>query len=304
MTLTRRTFLHASAGAGLGLTIGWWPVAVGQDDLIRRVIPSSGEAVPVVGIGTNRYRTGPEEIIAPLRDTLRTFVELGGRVIDTAPSYRTSEAVLGRLIEELGARDRLFLATKVDQEGTEEGIARMEASLDALRTDRVDLMQVHNLRDAATQLATMRDWKAAGRIRYVGITTSSDRQYEQLERILTDQTLDFVQVDYSLNNRSAAQRILPLARDRGAAVLVNLPFGRALLFEAVTGRPVPEWASELDASTWGQVFLKYILGNPAVTAVIPGTRRVEHVVDNMGAARGRLPDPAMLRRIEAFFDEI
>ncbi len=225
-------------------------------------------------------------------------------MLDTAPSYGNSESVLGDLIAELGIRDGIFLATKVDRQGREAGLERMEASFDKLRTDRVDLMQVHNLRDAVTQLAAMREWKQAGRLRYTGITTSSDRQYEAMAQIMSVEVFDFIQVDYSLGNRSAADRILPLAADRGMAVLVNLPFGRARLFRAVGDRPLPDWAADIDCSTWAQVFLKYVVSHPAVTCAIPGTTKEHHAVDNMGAARGRLPDAALRRRMEGFFDAL
>ena len=305
MKLTRRQWLKLSAGAGLSLAVGWRPRLARTEDLIQKRIPSSGEAVPAIGIGTRNYRVGSSAAErAPYRATLQTFAELGGKLIDTAPSYGNSESVLGDLIADLGIRDRLFLATKVDREGRDAGIERMEASFQKLRTDRIDLMQVHNLRDAATQLATMRDWKAAGRIRYVGITTSSDRQYDEMEEIMSRQDLDFIQVDYSAGNRTAAQSILPLAADRGIAVLVNLPFGRARLFQAVGDRPLPDWAAEIDCESWAQLFLKYVISHPAVTCAIPGTTKPEHATDNMSAARGRLPDAATRARIERLYDSL
>ncbi len=308
MKLTRRELLKLGAGAGLSLVAGWRPGRPGsswQGELITKKIPSSGEAIPVVGIGMRDYRVGPSaEERAPYKATLRVFAQLGGKVLDTAPSYGNSESVLGDLMGELGIRDRVFLATKVDREGREAGLERMEASFAKLRADRVDLMQVHNLRDAATQLATMREWKQAGRLRYLGITTSSDRQYERMEGIMSAEDFDFIQVDYSLANRSAADRILPLAADRRMAVLVNLPFGRASLFRAVGDRPLPDWAAEIDCASWAQVFLKYVVSHPAVTCAIPGTTKEHHAVDNIGAARGRMPDAALRRRIEAFFDAL
>jgi len=192
----------------------------------------------------------------------------------------------------------------VDREGREAGIERMEASYEALRTDTVDLMQVHNMRDTATQLATLREWKAAGRVRYIGVTTSRDSQYELVEDAIADEEMDFVQVDYSLANRNAAERILPAARNRGVAVLINLPFGRGRLFRAVGDRPLPEWAAEFDCASWGQFFLKYLIAHQAVTCPIPGTRQLRHVEDNMGAIRGRLPDAALRRRMEELIDSL
>jgi len=240
---------------------------------------------------------------------------LGGKVLDTAPSYgnridretrsfKNSEHVLGEIMSALGARSDIFLAGKVDREGREAGIERMEASYEALQTDTVDLMQVHNMRDTATQLATLREWKAAGRVRYIGVTTSSDRQYERVEYALASEEMDFVQIDYSLLNRGAAERILPAAQERGVAVLINLPFGRGRLFRAVGDRPLPEWAAEFDCASWGQFFLKYLIAHPAVTCPIPGTRQVRHVEDNIGAIRGRLPDAALRRRMEEFIDSL
>jgi aryl-alcohol dehydrogenase-like predicted oxidoreductase len=302
MTLTRRDLLKLGAGAAAA-ALGGGAQGAGQP-LVTRPIPSSGERLPVVGIGTNRYRTGPEADIAPLRETLKTFAAEGGRLIDTAPMYGSSEVVLGQLITALGIRGQLFLATKVYASGREAGIEEMNDSFKRLRTDAIDLIQVHNLSDTAAQLATMREGKQAGRYRYVGVTTSRDAQYGEMEDVLKKETLDFVQVDYSIDNRTAAERILPLALERGAAVLVNLPFGRARLFAAVRGKPLPAWAAEFDCASWAQFFLKYVIGHPAVTVAIPGTRRPEHVVDNLGAARGRLPDAAMRRRMEQFFEAL
>lgn len=302
MRLTRRALLELGASAGLALTLGTQRLRAQAAALITRAIPSSGERIPVVGVGTREYRTGAGVDTTPLRATLQTFAQGGGTVVDTAPSYGNSEAALGELLSDLGLRDRLFLATKVDREGQEAGVARMTASFEKLRTDRLELMQVHNLRDTATQLATIREWKQAGRIRYAGITTSSDRQYGAFEQAMATEPLDFIQVDYSLNNRTAAERILPLAQDRGIAVLVNLPFGRASLFRAVGDRPLPDWAAEFDCASWAQFFLKYIIAHPAVTCAIPGTTKDYHAVDNLGAARGRLPDAALRRRMEQFFD--
>ena len=301
MTLTRRDILKLGAGAAAAALGG---AAHSTPALVTRSIPSSGERLPVVGIGTNRYRTGSDAEIAPLRETLKTFAAEGGRLIDTAPMYGSSEVVLGQLIAELGIRKQLFLATKVYANSREAGVEEMNDSFKRLRTDRIDLIQVHNLSDTATQLATMREGKQAGRYRYVGVTTSRDAQYGEMEDVLRKETPDFVQVDYSLDNRSAAERILPLALERGAAVLVNLPFGRARLFAAVRGKPLPGWAAEFDCASWAQFFLKYVVAHPAVTVAIPGTRKPEHVLDNLGAARGRLPDPAMRRRMEQFFESL
>jgi aryl-alcohol dehydrogenase-like predicted oxidoreductase len=302
MKLTRREFLELGAGASLAMTLGRGSDRRAAPQLITKKIPSSGEAVPVVGLGTRDYRADLAGDLGRFRATLQAFAGGGGQVVDTAPSYGNSEEVLGKLIGDLGIRKDLFLATKVDRRGKEAGIRRMEDSLKALGTDHVDLMQVHNLRDWETQVPTMRDWKKAGRIRYLGVTTSFSRQHAALVRVMEKETLDFIQVDYALDNRAAAERILPLARDRGMAVLINLPFGRGRLFRAVGDRPLPDWATELGCTSWAQVFLKYVVSHPAVTCAIPGTTSAGHVTDNLGAARGALPDPALRRRMEAFAD--
>jgi len=305
MKITRRDLLKLAAGTGLSMTLGWRPRFNQTVELVTKPIPSSGERVPVVGIGTRNYRGGPNSAEwSEWRATLKAFAELGGKVLDTAPSYGNSEDVVGTLMAELGITDGLFIATKVREQGREAGVDSMESSFDKLRTDVIDLMQVHNLRDTATQLATMRDWKAADRLRYVGITTSSDRQYDEFVSVMSSEDLDFIQVDYSLGERSAAERILPLAADRGMAVLVNLPFGRARLFRAVGDTPLPDWAAEIDCESWAQVFLKYVVSHPAVTAAIPGTTKEHHIRDNMAAARGRMPDAALRQRMEAFFDAL
>jgi len=307
--LTRRQLLELGAGAGLAALAGWRPRRVEarggtrESDLITKPIPSSGQEVPVVGVGTRNYRVdldGGDP--TPYRETLRVFAEGGGKIVDTAPSYGNSESVLGRLMEDLGVRDRLFLATKVDREGRRAGIESMEASLRKLGTGHVDLMQVHNLRDWQTQIPTLREWQEEGRIRYLGVTTSFEQQYEELENVMRQKNLDFIQVDYALDDRAAADRILPLARDRGMAVLVNLPFGRGRLFRKTRGVPLPGWASEIGCETWAQVFLEYVVSHPAVTAAIPGTTEPGHMRDNLGAARGELPDADLRGRMEAFAD--
>ena len=314
--MSRRMALKLGVGAGLGALLvprdaaalrhGVFSdtpeVGSAQGALITRRIPSSGELLPVIGIGTaRRYDVATPEEKAPLRDTLREFPRLGGKVVDTAPGYGQAESVTGELVGELGIRDQLFLATKVSVRGTDAapGVAQMEESFRRLKTDRIDLMQVWNLQGPATLLPVLREMKAAKRIRYVGVTTSSDQQYPQLEQLMQSETLDFIQIDYAADNRNAAERILPLARDKGIGVLVNLPFGRTRVFQNVLQTPVPEWAKEFDAATWAQVFLKYIVANPAITCVIPGTAQVKYVNDNTRGMRGALPTAEHLKRIEA-----
>jgi aryl-alcohol dehydrogenase-like predicted oxidoreductase len=269
-------------------------------------IPGANVEVPIVGIGTARRYDDPQgaDALTPLRDTVRRFAELGGQVIDTAPSYGRAEEVVGQLVAELGVRDRLFLATKVGVDTREEGVAQIEAAFRKLRTERIDLIAVHNLRDVDNQLAILRDLKSAGRIRALGITTSADRQYEQFEAVMRREALDSIQVDYAIDNRNAAERILPLAQEKGLAVMINLPFGRDRLFTATRDRPLPDWAAEIGATSWAQIFLKYVLSHPARPIAIPGMAQTRYVEDNLGAARGPLPDAALRLRMEQFIDAL
>ena len=309
MDLNRRTMIKAGVAAGASLLLPPADLFAQTQPLIQKKIPSSGETIPIIGIGTARryeeVKNDAEKV--PLRETIKQFQALGGTVIDSSPSYGTAEAVVGELVEGLKIRDSLFLATKVSLRkvvGRDEGIKQIEASFKKYRTNKLDLIAVHNLLDTDTQLKTLREMKAAGRIRYVGMTTSSDNQYGEFEQVMKKETLDFIQVDYALDNRDAGDRIIPLAPDRGMAVMINLPFGRGRLFNAVQGKKLPEWTAEFDCATWAQFFLKYIVSHPAITCAVPGMARPEYVVDNLGAARGRLPDAAMRKRMEQFIDNV
>jgi aryl-alcohol dehydrogenase-like predicted oxidoreductase len=307
MRWTRRDIVKL--GVGVSATSVLAPLAkLGAQTapkLVTKPIPSSGEQIPIVGIGTaRRYEAATPEDRSEIKEVLRLLPELGGKLIDTAPSYGGAEGLVGELASELGNRDRLFLATKVGSSDKASGAAQIEESFQRLRTNRIDLIAVHNLRDSADQLATLRDLKQSGRVRYLGVTTSSDRQYSQMEAVLDKEKLDFCQVDYALDNRGAADRILPLAQERGIAVMINLPFGRGRLFSEVQNRPLPDWAAAIDCKTWAQIFLKYIVSHPAVTCAIPGTARVKYLEDNLGAAQGRLPDAAMRHHMEQFIDKL
>lgn len=308
MDIDRRTAIKTGFGLGVAML---WPrdgLLAQAQPLIQKKIPSSGESIPIIGIGTaRRYEEVKSETEkAPLRETIRQFQALGGKVIDSSPSYGTAEVVVGELVEGLKIRDSLFLATKVSLRnvGREEGIKQIEESFKKYRTNKLDLIAVHNLRDTETQLRTLREMKQAGRIRYVGITTSFDKQYGEFEQTMKKENLDFIQVDYALDNRDAGERIVPLAGDRGMAVMINLPFGRGRLFNAVQGKKLPEWAGEFDCQSWAQFFLKYIVSHPAITCAVPGMAQAKYVIDNLGAARGRLPDAAMRRRMEQFIDNV
>jgi aryl-alcohol dehydrogenase-like predicted oxidoreductase len=270
--------------------------------MIHRPIPRTSESLPVVGLGTWQTFDVADAARAPLRDVLREFARLGGTVVDSSPMYGRSESVVGDLAVELGLQKQLFIATKVWTSGADAGIRQMEESFRRLRVERLDLMQVHNLVDWRTQLRTLRAWKAQGRIRYIGVTHYTESAYGELERVLKSETLDFVQLNYSISERVAERRMLPLAADRGLAVLANRPLAQGALFGKVGGKPLPAWASEIGIESWAQFFLKYTLGHPAVTCAIPATSRVDHLRDNMRAGFGPLPDAATRERMARFIE--
>src|SRR5438046_4795735 len=267
--------------------------------MLARTIPSSGEKLPVIGLGT--WRAFDVDLTTDnrrqLEEVLSLFVKLGGRVIDSSPMYGRAEEVIGELTAALGIRDKLFLATKVWTHGKENGIKSMERSMALLRTKPVDLMQVHNLVDVQTHLATLREWKQQGRIRYLGITHHEAGAFPDVEKIMRSEKLDFVQINYSLMEREAEERVLPLVQERGVAVLINRPFGAGDLFGKVRSKPLPDWATEFDCRSWAQFFLKWIIGHPAVTCAIPATDKPAHLEDNMQGRVGRLPDENMRRRM-------
>jgi diketogulonate reductase-like aldo/keto reductase len=267
-----------------------------------RPIPVTNELLPVVGCGTyvgfDVAETGPA--YGQLAGVLDALFAAGGTVIDSSPMYGRAEGVVGDLLAASGARPKAFLATKVWTAGRDAGIRQMQKSFALLKTDRIDLMQIHNLLDWRTHLATLREWKSAGRVRYLGVTHYTSSAYDQLESVLRTEPVDFVQLNYALDDRDAEKRLLPLAADRGIAVLVNMPFGGGGLLRSVSGRPLPPWAAEIGCASWAQVLLKFVLGHPAVTCVIPGTGRPQHMVDNARAGFGAMPDAAMRKRIAAY----
>ena len=295
--LSRRAVLRMMAAAAGSAGAGRASAA----SILARPIPASGETIPAVGLGTWRtFDVGTGSAArAPLREVLQQFVALGGRVIDSSPMYGAAEGVVGDLATDLGVADALFLATKVWTSGRDAGIAQMDRAMKLMRAKRLDLMQIHNLLDWRTHLRTLREWKQAGRIRYLGVTHYTSSSYDELERVLAAERLDFLQINYSLGEREAERRILPLAKDRGVAVLVNRPFSEGNLFSRVRGEALPAWAAEVDCESWAQIFLKWILAHPAVTCVIPATSKAQHLVDNMKAGTGALPDQAMRDRIAA-----
>jgi diketogulonate reductase-like aldo/keto reductase len=301
---TRRQFLHAlTALAGALLTGG---LQARESPLHTRPIPSSGERIPLIGMGTwLTFDVGDNEARRALRvEVLRRFFERGGGMIDSSPMYGSSEAVVGHCLQTLGSPAGLFSATKVWTHGRSRGITQMEESQGLWRLPRFDLMQVHNLVDWETHLETLAAWKDEGRIRYLGITTSHGRRHEELEQIMRRHPLDFVQLTYNIADREPERRLLPLAAERGIAVIANRPFRRGALTMALEGRPLPEWAAEIDCSNWAQFLLKFIVSHPAVTCAIPATSQVEHMEENMGAAYGRLPDAGERERMRRYFESI
>ncbi|MCB0632897.1 MAG: aldo/keto reductase [Lewinella sp.] len=260
--------------------------------LIRRQIPGTEEFLPVIGMGTwQTFDVGSNAAErANLKQVLQTFIDKGGSLIDSSPMYGTSEEVAGDLAAELGELPALFMATKVWTQGKEAGIRQMEQSMREMRRDPMDLMQIHNLLDLQTHLKTLRRWKDEGKIRYLGITHYTDSAHDELERLIKKEELDFIQINYSINDRNADQRLLPTAQDHGVAVLINRPFSGGSLFQQIKGKELPAWAADHDIQSWGQYFLKYIVSHPAVTCAIPATSKVHHMEDNMQAGYGRLPD--------------
>ena len=274
--------------------------------IARRAIPRSGEAVPVIGLGTwQTFDVGTAQSArAPLREVLARFVEAGGTVVDSSPMYGRAEAVVGDIAADLGIQARLFYATKVWIRGQKEGVRQMEESFRRLRVQRMDLMQIHNLLDLKTHTETLLKWKQEGRVRYIGITHYSAGAHAELERLVRTKAYDFVQINYSLGEREAEQRLLPAAQEAGVAVLINRPFGSGGLFRRVRRDPVPDWAAEIGCAGWAQIFLKWIVSHPAVTCVIPATSNPQHLVDNMAAGRGPQPDARMRQRMAEAFDRL
>jgi aryl-alcohol dehydrogenase-like predicted oxidoreductase len=304
---TRREWLQRMAGAGGMLALA--PRAVlaqaGKPGLIIRAIPGTGERLPIIGLGSSATfaQVARSEDATALRAVLGRMAELGGTVFDTAPAYGASEEVAGRIAQELGIANRLFWATKLNvarRGGAADAAAardQLEASFRRIGKPVIDLIQVHNMGDVRIQLPILREYKEKGRVRYIGVTSTFEGQYAELVQTMRNEPIDFIGTDYAIDSRHAEETILPLARDKGIAVLVYAPFGRTRLWARVKGRQVPEWAREFDASSWAQFFLKYVASHPAVTAITPATSRPENMADNMGGAMGRLPDEAMRKRM-------
>lgn len=303
---TRRQALAALSAAGAGILFPGAGAGEAPAPLVERPIPKGGDKLPVLGLGT--WQTfdvaGDVEGLAAAREVLRLFSQAGGRLVDSSPMYGSAESVVGQLAHELGIPGKLFYATKVWTSGREAGLRQMDASLERMRVARMDLMQVHNLVDVETHLATLREWKRAGRLRYLGITHYHAGAHGELEGLLEREELDFLQVNYSLAEPEAEKRLLPLAQERGVAVIANRPFVTGRMFGRAAGKPLPAWAAELGIASWAQFFLKWILGHPAVTCAIPATSKPGHLADNLRAGVAPLPDAAARRRMVQVFRDL
>ncbi|MCP4389500.1 MAG: aldo/keto reductase [Gammaproteobacteria bacterium] len=303
---SRRKFLQSSAAASL--LYGLAPARGGamEPGGIKKIIPSSGEQLSVIGLGTSRTFDVDSSNAAqsPLVAVMQAFFDKGGQLIDSSPMYGSAEAVTGALLKTVANKSGLFSATKVWTNGKNEGVSQMQQSMRRLGVDQIDLMQIHNLRDWQAHIETLREWKAQGKIRYLGITTSHGRYHAELETILQQQALDFVQFSYNIEDRSVEQRLLPLAREHGIATLINRPYQRGSLFRKVKGKPLPEWAADIDCTSWGQFFLKFIASHPAVTCIIPATSKLKHMIDNMAAGYGHLPDEPMRQRMIKYIESL
>ena len=269
--------------------------------MLMRKIPSSGEMLPVIGLGTWQTFDVANDAAAraPLEDVLREFATLGGKLIDSSPMYGRSEDVAGELIAKHSLRKKLFIATKIWTTGKTSGVAQAEDSMKKLRAAPIDLLQVHNLLDVETHLRTLGGWKSQGRVRYIGVTHYTSSAYDAVAKVISANAVDFLQINYSVGEREAEQRLLPLARERGIAVIINRPFAGGELFRRLRGTPLPAWAAEIDCASWAQLMLKFVISHPAITCAIPATARIEHLRDNMGAGLGRMPDEKMRARIAA-----
>lgn len=310
---TRRELLLGMACAGGLLALHSRFAMAAETKLITRAIPSTGERLPIVGLGSSATfsQVARSEDVTALRAVLEQMVKLGGTVFDTAPAYGASEEVAGRIVQELGIAKNLFWATKLNVAGWGGGSADPDAARKQLETSFrrigkpvIDLIQVHNMGDVRTQLPILREYKAQGRVRYIGVTTTFAPQYAALVQTMRDEPIDFIGTDYAIDERQAEETILPLARDKGIAVLVYAPFGRTRLWQRVKGRQVPDWAREFDANSWAQFFLKFVASHPAVTAITPATSRPANMADNMGGATGRLPDVAMRKRMIQLVEQL
>jgi len=311
--INRREWFGITIRAGAALALAPRLLAAKSAKLIQRAIPSTGERLPVVGLGSSATfsQVAKSEDFSALREVMKAMADRGASVLDTAPAYGASEQVAGSIAQELGISDKIFWATKVNVAGrggesADPDAARLqiEGSFAKLKVPKIDLIQVHNLADIPTHLGILKDLKRQKRVRYIGVTTTSNRQYERLQEVMRNEPIDFIGIDYAVDNRDIEETILPLAKEKKIGVLVYLPFGRTRLFQRAAGKELPEWAKEFDATTWAQFFIKYVVSHPAVTVVTPATSKVEHMIDNLGGGIGRLPNAAMRKRMAEFVDAL
>jgi diketogulonate reductase-like aldo/keto reductase len=304
--LQRRRLLQALMALGISGPLLPGLVQAAEGPVITKPIPSSGEALPVIGVGSSRTfdALGDQQLMQRLQLVLQSFFDNQGALIDSSPMYGSAQAVIGQLLAKISNKDKLFSATKVWIDGEQAGIEQMEESRKLWGIRRFDLMQIHNLVDWYTHLETLNKMKAEGKLRYTGITTSHGRDHEELEAVLKQHQFDFLQLSYNIDNRIVEDRLLPIALDRGVAVIVNRPYQKGSLFSRVKGKALPDWASEIGVTSWGQYFLKYVVSHPAITCAIPATSKVKHMVDNMGAQTGKLPDEKMRQEMYRYFHSI
>jgi len=312
--ISRRDYLKYSALAGAaGLLPAKLIHAMHHEGLIKRAIPKTGEKLPIVGLGSSASfrQVAASDDVSPIRDVIKTLLDNGGTVFDTAPSYGESEKVAGKIVQQLGATEKIFWATKVNvaprggnSADPVEARAQIERSFDYIGKDPIDLIQVHNIRDVPTQMAILKDLKEEGRLRYIGATYTGESRFPEFAEVMRTEPIDFIGVNYAVDDRKAAEEIFPVAVDRGIAVMVYVPFGRTRLWQRVAGHDVPEWAAEIGVDSWGQFFIKYAAAHPAVTTVTPATSKAHHMLDNLGAAVGELPDSAMQKRMAEYVDAL
>ena len=304
MDESRRELLRLLGGCGAAFALG--PASAQAPAIMTRKIPSTGEEIPAVGLGTWQVFDAGNDAAAraPLREVLDQFAKAGGKLIDSSPMYGSAESVAGDLVAELGLREKLFVATKVWTRGMEDGIREMETSFRRLKVKQMDLMQIHNLLDVDVHTRTLLDWKSRGKIRYLGITHYTASAHAEVERQLKKVKYDFLQINYSLAERESEKRLLPYCLQNGIAVIANRPFAEGAMFRRVRGKPLPPWAAEIGVASWAQYFLKWIVGHPAITCVIPGTGKPEHVADNVAAGFGVVPDEPMRKRMATYYDAL
>ncbi len=306
LLIRRRTLIKALIAFGFSGSALTGIVQAATKKLVTKPIPSSNEQLPVMGVGTSRTfdAIDDDDLMKNLKVVMETFFKQGGTLVDSSPMYGSAQEVIGKLLLQVGNKDKLFAATKVWVDGKQDGIEQMERSRQLWGVNKFDLMQIHNLRDWELHLDTLNTMKAEGKLRYTGITTSHGRDHDELEVILKKHKFDFVQFTYNIANRTVENRLLPIAMDRGIAVVVNRPYQKGSLFRLVKGKPLPEWSTDIDVSSWGQFFLKFVISHPGVTCAIPATTKVKHMIDNMSAQYGRLPDMKMRKEMVNYLRSI